>query len=453
MIGDAQAGTPGRPLLGLIEGFYGPPWSWDARDRMIDFLATNGFDLYVHAPKDDPLHRARWRDPLPEEELARFERLARRSADTGVELTYGLSPIDMVPGDQAAVEVLVAKTLQLQARGVDSFCLLFDDLPEDLPSGATERAEAARWQAGVANEMLRTVREAGAGGQFLFCPTEYCSRNTAPTPYLRALGETLEPGIEVFWTGPQVCSQSITAQDLAAVSEGLRRLPLIWDNYPVNDGEMRWDPHIRPLRGRAPDLPAACSGLVANGAIEPEATKIALHTLAAYRRDPAGYDPEAAWGPALAAVAGDSEDVEALRILGTLARRSPIEPGEEAPVPWLEALWSRRDSAGDGIAVAEVEAHLQRLSAAAGHLITAGPHRPLPREMEPWARKLQAWVESVRSALDVLSGASDPTEATGRLERTLAMPHRVSDASFEAFVRRCLACGPGRSSPQVDSEP
>ncbi|MDQ3552995.1 MAG: protein O-GlcNAcase, partial [Chloroflexota bacterium] len=62
---------------------------------------------------------------------------------------------------------------------------------------------------------------------------------------------------------------------------------LIWDNYPVNDGEMRWDPHIRPLRGRGPDLPAACSGIVTNGAIEPEATKIALHTLAAYWRDPA----------------------------------------------------------------------------------------------------------------------------------------------------------------------
>jgi len=427
--------TPARPLLGLIEGFYGPPWSWDARDRMIDFLAAHGFDLYVYAPKDDPLHRARWRDPLPEEELARFERLARHAADAGVELSYGLSPIDMAQGDQSAVEALIGKTLQLQARGIDSFCLLFDDLPEDLPPGRAERTEAARWQATVANAMLDAVRAAGSRGRFLFCPTEYCGRGE--TPYRRTLGETLEASIEVFWTGRQVCSATITRNDLAPIARDLRRLPLIWDNYPVNDGEMRWDPHIRPLRGRAPDLPAACSGIVANGAIEPEATKIALHTLAAYRRDPVGYDPEAAWGPALEAVAGHAADAVALRVLGELTRRSPIEPGGEPPVPWLEAC----------IAITELEPRLRRTGQAAAHLIAASAERPLPREMEPWARKLHAWVETARSAL----GASDASDTMALLERALATPHRVSDGPFEAFVRRRLAAAPGSTASQVDS--
>ncbi|MDQ3553637.1 MAG: protein O-GlcNAcase [Chloroflexota bacterium] len=431
-----------RPLLGLIEGFYGPPWSWDARNRMIDFLAAHGFDLYVYAPKDDPLHRARWRDPLPEGELARFERLARRAADAGVELSYGLSPIDMAQGDEGAVELLVGKTLQLRARGIDSFCLLFDDLPEDLPPGLVERTEAARWQATVANAMLDAVRAAGSRGRLLFCPTEYCGHGR--TPYRSALGETLEASIEVFWTGRQVCSATITADDLSPIARDLRRLLLIWDNYPVNDGEMRWDPHIRPLRGRGPDLPAACSGIVANGAIEPEATKIALHTLAAYWRDPAGYDPEAAWGPALEAVAGHAADAAALRVLGELTRRSPIEPGGEPPVPWLEA----------GVAITELEAQLERAGAAAAHLLAAAAAgRPLSREMEPWARKLKAWVETVEGALALPGGIASVSRALTALERTLALPHRVSDGPFEAFVRRCLASGRGPSSPQVDSEP
>jgi len=422
-------------LLGLIEGFYGPPWSWDARDRMIDFLAAHGFDLYVYAPKDNPLHRARWRDPLPEAVLARFERLAQHAARAGVELSYGLSPIDMAQGDQSAVEALIGKTLQLQARGIDSFCLLFDDLPEDLPPGRAERTEAARWQATVANAMLDAVRAAGSRDRFLFCPTEYCGHGQ--TPYRRTLGETLEASIEVFWTGRQVCSATITRNDLAPIARDLRRLPLIWDNYPVNDGEMRGDPHIRPLRGRAPDLPAACSGIVANGAIEPEATKIALHTLAAYWRDPVGYDPEAAWGPALEAVAGHAADAVALRVLGELTRRSPIEPGGEPPVPWLEAC----------IAITELEPRLRRTGQAAAHLIAASAERPLPREMEPWARKLHAWVETARSAL----GASDASDTMALLERALATPHRVSDGPFEAFVRRRLAAAPGSTASQVDS--
>lgn len=431
--------TAGRPLLGLIEGFYGPPWTWAERDRMIDFLAAQGFDLYVYAPKDDPLHRARWRGPLPEEELAHFERLTQRAAVAGVEFSYGLSPIDLGFGALAEVDTVVAKCLQLVERGVPSFGLLFDDLPVDLPPSDDERTEAARWQASVANEVLRAVRESGAGGRFLFCPTEYCSGAVEPTPYLRTLGETLEPGIEVFWTGPQVCSHTITASDLTAVTEGLMRPPLLWDNYPVNDGAMRWDPHIRPLRGRGADLPGACSGIVANGAIQAEATKIALHTFAAYWRDPAGYDPETAWGPALTAVAGDAGDAAVLRVLGELASRSPIEPGQEPPVPWLEAFWTRWETVDErDAAITEVEAHLERLSDAAVHLIAAAEHRPLPREMEPWARKLSAWVETAGSALGVLGGTSDPLETGARLERTLALPHRVSDGRFEAFVRRCL---------------
>ncbi|MBA3307980.1 MAG: beta-N-acetylglucosaminidase domain-containing protein [Chloroflexi bacterium] len=434
-----MSANAGRPLLGLIEGFYGPPWTWAERDRMIDFLAAHGFDLYVYAPKDDPLHRARWRDPLPEPELVRFDRLARRAAVAGVEFSYGLSPIDLGFGDRSGVEVVVRKCLQLAASGVSSFGLLFDDLPVDLPPSADERTEAARWQGSVANEVLRAVRESGAGGRFLFCPTEYCSSVPTPTPYLRTLGETLEAGIEVFWTGPQVCSHTITSSDLTAVTEGLQRRPLLWDNYPVNDGEMRWDPHIRPLRGRGADLPGACSGIVANGAIEAEATKIALHTFAAYWRDPSGYDPETAWGPALTAVAGDAGVAAALRVLGELASRSPIEPGQEPPVLWLEAFWTRWETVNErDAATTEVEAHLERLSDAAVHLIAAAERRPLPREMEQWARKLAAWVETARSALGVMRGRSDPMEVAARLERTLAMPHRVSDGRFEAFVRRCL---------------
>ncbi|MDQ3552996.1 MAG: hypothetical protein M3395_01090 [Chloroflexota bacterium] len=149
-------------------------------------------------------------------------------------------------------------------------------------------------------------------------------------------------------------------------------------------------------------------------------------------------------------MAGHAADAAALRVLGDLTRRSPIEPGGEPPVPWLES----------GVAITELEAQLERAGAAAAHLIAAAADRPLAREMEPWARKLEAWVATSRGALLVEDGASDQAGTATALERTLALPHRVSDEAFEAFVRRCLADAPGRSSPmpgpsspQVDSEP
>ena len=40
--------------LGVVEGFYGPPWSHGARLDMIKFSGKNGFNIYIYAPKDDP---------------------------------------------------------------------------------------------------------------------------------------------------------------------------------------------------------------------------------------------------------------------------------------------------------------------------------------------------------------------------------------------------------------
>ncbi|HEY4397239.1 MAG TPA: beta-N-acetylglucosaminidase domain-containing protein, partial [Acidimicrobiia bacterium] len=47
------------PLRGVIEGFYGRPWSLTDRLEMIEFLAERGMNAYVYAPKSDPKHRDR----------------------------------------------------------------------------------------------------------------------------------------------------------------------------------------------------------------------------------------------------------------------------------------------------------------------------------------------------------------------------------------------------------
>jgi beta-N-acetylglucosaminidase len=39
-------------------------------------VASAGGDLHVHAPKDDPLHLARWRKAYPADEALAHERLA-----------------------------------------------------------------------------------------------------------------------------------------------------------------------------------------------------------------------------------------------------------------------------------------------------------------------------------------------------------------------------------------
>jgi hypothetical protein len=93
---------PDLPLRGTIEGFYGTPWTHGDRMEHLRFSGRHKLNTYVYAPKDDPFHRERWREPYPEEELARLGELVAQAAAQHVRLVFALSPgLSMVYGDPA----------------------------------------------------------------------------------------------------------------------------------------------------------------------------------------------------------------------------------------------------------------------------------------------------------------------------------------------------------------
>src|SRR3954447_26337507 len=85
-------GTVGRvswAVAGIIEGFYGRPWTWDERADVMRFCHERGMRHYVYAPKDDPKHRVDWRSPYDSETLDGFARLA---AENTLQVGFGISP-------------------------------------------------------------------------------------------------------------------------------------------------------------------------------------------------------------------------------------------------------------------------------------------------------------------------------------------------------------------------
>ena len=61
-----------KPVLGVIEGFFGRDWGWDARIANFPILAREGVDLYVYAPKSDRFLRQDWRKLYAPDQLARL---------------------------------------------------------------------------------------------------------------------------------------------------------------------------------------------------------------------------------------------------------------------------------------------------------------------------------------------------------------------------------------------
>ncbi len=78
--------------LGLIEGYYGRPWSWNERFETMRFLAAWGYGFHLYAPKADAHLRRRWREPHPAEEARSLATFAGGCAGQGVDFGVGLSP-------------------------------------------------------------------------------------------------------------------------------------------------------------------------------------------------------------------------------------------------------------------------------------------------------------------------------------------------------------------------
>jgi len=263
---------------GVIEGFYGRPWSWEERIVVMRAVASEGLPVWVHAPKDDPLHRERWRDPWTRDHLDGFARLA---SEPEVRVGIGLSPgLTMTYDEAEDRNLLAAKVDGALTAGASLVVLCVDDIPVR-PELGPDHARLTTW-----------LHEHLAGrADLVLIPTEYTG--TRSTPYLDALAEGVPEDVPIGWTGESVVNDVITVAEARARTASLGgRPPLVWDNVPVNDGLMADRLFLGPLRGREPGLRAACSGWLANPMVQPRSSVLPLHSIAAFVR---GEDPEVAW--------------------------------------------------------------------------------------------------------------------------------------------------------------
>ena len=316
----------------MIEGFYGPPWSHEERLELIAFCGRHGFNLWVHAPKDDPYHRTRWRDPYPDAELERLGALARACDAAGVDFAWAIAPgLDVCYSSEAELETALAKVEQVRGVGVRHFQLLWDDVEHELHCPRDEElyGEAER-PTGAAQGLWssRFAREVEQPGPLVVCPMAYAG--TGDGPYRRCFRSELDPSIVLYWTGPEVVSLGISREALdMSVHRYAGNEHLLWDNFPVND----WDTSILqlgPLVGRDPRLAdGRCAGIVANAMLQAVPSKLALATVADWAGDPYGYDPLASYERALRE--HGAEVVEALRALAP-------QPANVEPPPDVAAL-------------------------------------------------------------------------------------------------------------------
>ncbi|KAI4876626.1 hypothetical protein NFI96_020556 [Prochilodus magdalenae] len=297
-------------LCGVVEGFYGRPWSMEQRKVLFQWMQKWGLNTYLYGPKDDLKHRLLWREVYSAEEEDQLKALVCEAESRGLRFVYALSPgQDIVFSSSSDLTLLKRKLRQVAELGCHAFAILFDDIDHSMCQADTEAFSSfAHAQVSVANEIFRFLGEPPV---FLFCPTEYCGSLCSPSvsksPYLLTVGEDLLPGISVIWTGQcadlrasiftipfktpaqtadpssaqagsKVISRELSADSLVEVHSVLQRPPLVWDNLHANDYDSR-RVFLGPFKGRPPGLRAHLRGLLLNPNCEFEANYIPLHTL------------------------------------------------------------------------------------------------------------------------------------------------------------------------------
>ncbi len=291
------------PELGIIEGFYGPQWSWEMRAQTAAVLAPHGYRFYIHAPKGDPYLRRRWQEPHPGDHAARLAELAQDCRRLGVRFGIGLSPYEIYRAfDDAARTALARKLEFLDEIGTQDVAILFDDMRGDIPDLAQRQVEIVHW-----------IREHSNAERLIFCPTYYSDDpildrmfGARPDRYLERLGESMDPGIEIFWTGEEICAVELSSAHLERVAEQLRRRPFLWDNYPVNDSvRMSRTLHVRAFTGRPAAIGDAIAAHGVNPALQPVLSRIPALTLTASYRNGGAYQYGAAFRDAAVAVLGE----------------------------------------------------------------------------------------------------------------------------------------------------
>lgn len=327
-------------LAGVIEGFYGPPWSQSERFELFDWMAAWGLNTYLYAPKDDLKHRAIWREDYTPAETEVLRELITNCRSRKLKFIYALSPgLDIRYSREGDRKTLRRRFAQMLTLGCENFALLLDDIPDRLHG-----EDAARWdsfaaaQCDVANELFRWLRERSPASRFVFCPTPYCGRmagsNYGGAGYLDTVGRELRPEIDVFWTGPEIVSREITVPHVRDLAQILRRKPLIWDNLFANDYDGRRF-FCGPYAGRPLELRQEVNGLMLNPNNEFPLNFVPLRTFASFVNSSGCWDSRHAyrsalreWEPRFATIGepGEFEDLESFGDCFYL----PHEDGEDA---------------------------------------------------------------------------------------------------------------------------
>lgn len=372
---------PDIAFRGVVEGFYGTPWSHEARMHQIEFYGKNKMNTYIYGPKDDPYHSSpNWRKPYPEKEAAQIHELIEQAARHEVNFIWAIHPGKDIKWTDADRDALIQKFEAMYQLGVRSFAVFFDDISGD----GTDPVRQAELLNYIDNHFIQKKHDVSP---LVMCPTEYNkSWSNVKGGYLTTLGEKLNPSIHVMWTGDRVIA-CIDKPTLDWINPLIKRKAYIWWNFPVND-YVRDHLLLGPVYGNAKGIQDDMSGFVSNPMEHAESSKIALYSVADYTWNLDTYDSIPSWKHAIQNLLPQKS-----AYLETFATHcSDLGPNghgfrRDESVPLQPMLKALAQDMHHTEAIDSVLRECMRLETACDILLADNENPALIHEMRPWLKQ------------------------------------------------------------------
>ena len=295
-------------LRGIVEGFYGTPWNFDIRADLLKFCGEYNLNSYIYAPKDDPYHRDKWREPYPDDKIKELKNLVDIALQNNVHFIFAVSPgLDLhYEGEKGEedFQFMLNKLDSMYNIGIRDFAIFFDDL-----SGEQSGSNQANFLNKLQNSLDKKYKDVYP---LITVPTQY-TRNWMIDEdgnirkYTLEFSSILNRNIIVLYTGDNVVCDGITEEHYQAAKDIYNRDLGIWWNYPVNDYYYAdGNRNIKLALGPIEKLPkAAPSSIFYNPMEQPLLSKISIGTGADYALATDTYDSVASWNKVIEKQFGD----------------------------------------------------------------------------------------------------------------------------------------------------
>ena len=281
---------PSVPQRGLVEGYYGNPYSEADRMGLFKMFGRQKMNVYIYGPKDDVYHKDRWRENYPAAQAAKIKEYVNAAIANKVEFVWAIHPGNDIQWNKTDSVNIVNKLKSMYNLGVRTFAVFFDDVWGGEGTRGDKQAMLMNYITDELNAAFPDINPC------IICPTQY-NRGWSSGDYLTTLGSRMNKDVRIMWTGNSVVDM-INKSDMTWINGQIGRKAYIWLNYPVTDYCIN---HLLmgPTYGNDLDIADMLSGFTANPMEYAEASKVSLFSIGDYTWNMPAYDADASWEAAI----------------------------------------------------------------------------------------------------------------------------------------------------------